>query len=132
VALLDQDPGEGHDRDLRPFLVRPRPRREGRRARGKGRVSNPTTRSAHSSGSLSTTAPVLIKFFLHIDKKEQKRRFLKLEDNPATRWKVTKTDWMHHDHYRKWLYAVEEMLLKTDSGFAPWTIVERTDRRFAT
>jgi polyphosphate kinase 2 (PPK2 family) len=75
---------------------------------------------------------VLIKFFLHIDKKEQKRRFRKLEANPATRWKVTKTDWMHHDHYKKWLAAVEEMLLKTDSGFAPWTIVEAHDRRFAT
>jgi polyphosphate kinase 2 (PPK2 family) len=75
---------------------------------------------------------VLIKFFLHIDKKEQKRRFRKLEANPATSWKVTKTDWMHHDHYKKWLAAVEETLLKTDSGFAPWTIVEAHDRRFAT
>ena len=75
---------------------------------------------------------VLVKFFLHIGKKEQKRRFMDLEENPSTAWKVTKTDWEHNADYDKWLVAIEEMLLKTDSGFAPWTIVEAHDRRFAT
>ena len=75
---------------------------------------------------------VIIKFFLHIDKKQQKKRFKKLEKNPATNWKVTKDDWKHHRQYEVYLEAIEEMLAKTDTAFAPWTIVEAHDRRFAT
>ena len=75
---------------------------------------------------------VIIKFFLHIDKKEQKKRFQKLEKNPSTAWKVTKDDWKHYKQYDKYLTAIEGMLAKTDTAFAPWTIVEAHDRRFAT
>lgn len=74
---------------------------------------------------------VIIKFFLHIDKKEQKKRFKKLQKNPATAWKVTKDDWKHHKQYREYFAAVEDMLAKTDTEYAPWTIVEAHDRRFA-
>lgn len=74
---------------------------------------------------------VIIKFFLHITKKEQKKRFKKLENNPVTAWKVSAEDWKHHRKYKKYLVAIEEMLEKTDSGFAPWHIIEAHDRRFA-
>ncbi len=74
---------------------------------------------------------VIIKFFLHIDAKEQRRRFKKLEKNPTTDWKVTTDDWRHHRQYRKYVKAIEEALAKTDSDFAPWTIVEAHDRYFA-
>ncbi len=75
---------------------------------------------------------VLVKFFLHISKKEQKKRFKKLEKNSSTAWKVTKTDWKHHKKYKKYVRAIEEMLAETDTDYAPWTIVEAHDRRFAT
>lgn len=75
---------------------------------------------------------VILKFFLHISKKEQKRRFEKLEANPATAWRVTKADWRNHRRYEKYLAAFEDMLARTDADFAPWTIVEAHDRRFAT
>lgn len=74
---------------------------------------------------------VIIKFFMHISKSEQRRRFEKLEENPSTAWRVTKDDWKAHKKYRKYLSAVEDMLSRTDSEFAPWTIVEAHDRRFA-
>jgi len=73
----------------------------------------------------------IVKFFLHISKKEQKKRFEKLESNPITAWKVTKDDWKHHKQYEKHLEAAEAMLAETDTDFAPWTIVESHDRRFA-
>ena len=81
---------------------------------------------------LADDGNVIIKFFLHITQKEQKRRFKKLEGNPSTSWKVDEDDWKHHRQYDTYLEATEEMLAKTDTDYAPWTIVEAHDRRFAT
>jgi len=81
---------------------------------------------------LADDGAVLIKFFLHISKKEQKQRFLDLEANPSMSWKVTRQDWRHHRQYEKYTRAIEDMLAQTDTAFAPWTIVESHDRRFAT
>ncbi len=73
----------------------------------------------------------LVKLFLHIDKKEQKKRLKALEGDPLTRWKVEPEDW---EHYRRWddyLLAIEETLERTETEWGPWTIVEATDRRWA-
>ncbi|MCJ7580327.1 MAG: phosphate--AMP phosphotransferase, partial [Candidatus Aminicenantes bacterium] len=75
---------------------------------------------------------LIIKFFLHIDKKEQKKRFNSLVNNPSTKWTITKEDWKHHDQYDKYIEAYEQMLTKTHSVSAPWTIVESHDRRYST
>jgi len=75
---------------------------------------------------------VIIKFFLHISKQEQKRRFKDLLNNPATAWKVTDEDWAHHKQYKKYVHAIEEMLAGTDTEYAHWTIVEAHCRRYAT
>jgi len=75
---------------------------------------------------------VIIKLFLHISCKEQKNRLEKLAADSATSWRVTEEDWTHHRGYLQYLAAVEEMIEKTDSDFAPWLIVEATDKRFAT
>ena len=71
---------------------------------------------------------VLIKFWLHISKQEQKRRFKKLVQDPLTAWQVTAEDWEHHSKYDDYLLAVEEMLERTNTEWGPWTIVEATDR----
>ncbi|MBT9779923.1 phosphate--AMP phosphotransferase [Clostridium sp. MCC353] len=81
--------------------------------------------------TLSLDGTLIIKFFLHISKKEQKKRFEKLEESPETRWRVTKEDWKHHKQYDEYLKAYEDILEKTDTDFAPWTIVEATDREYA-
>lgn len=80
---------------------------------------------------LADDGAVLIKFFLHISKKEQKERFCRLEKSSALSWKVTKEDWRHHRQYQKYWQATDDMLARTDSEYAPWTIVESHDRRFA-
>jgi polyphosphate:AMP phosphotransferase len=74
---------------------------------------------------------VIAKFFLHISKKEQKKRFEKLEKNPATAWRVTKDDWKQHKRYDDFSRAVSEMMVKTSIADAPWSIVEAHDHRFA-
>ncbi len=75
---------------------------------------------------------VIIKFFLHISRKEQKKRFRKLQGNPATSWRVTKDDLRHSRQYDKYLKTYGEMIKRTDSPCAPWTIVDSTDQRTAT
>ncbi len=80
---------------------------------------------------LADGGALIIKFFLHIDKHEQKRRFKKLESKKETSWRVTKEDWKHHKKYEDLLSAYEDMLQKTDTPWAPWTIIEAHDERFA-
>jgi AMP-polyphosphate phosphotransferase len=81
---------------------------------------------------LSDEGVVIVKFFLHISKGEQKRRFDTLQANPATVWRVTKEDLRQHERYSEFLAAAEHMLTETDADYAPWTVVEAHDRRFAT
>ncbi len=74
---------------------------------------------------------VLVKFWLHISEKEQRRRFKLLEKAPLKSWQVTEEDWEHHRKYDKYLLAVEEMLERTETEWGPWTIVEATSRWWA-
>ncbi len=75
---------------------------------------------------------LLIKFFLDIDQKEQKQRFETLLASKETAWRVTKTELEKNKYYDRYQSMAEEMLRRTDTREAPWTIVEATDRRYAT
>lgn len=74
---------------------------------------------------------VIIKLFIHISKEEQKKRFKKLESSESTSWRVTEKDWRQNEKYGEYLKAVEEAIRETDNQYAPWTVIEGTDRRFA-
>lgn len=74
---------------------------------------------------------LILKFFLQISKAEQKKRFEKLEASDLTKWRVTKEDWRHNREYDKHLKAFDEMIESTSVSFAPWTVVESTDKRYA-
>jgi polyphosphate:AMP phosphotransferase len=80
---------------------------------------------------LAQDGMLIIKFFLHISRKEQKKRLQALEDNKETKWRVTEDDWKHNKAYEDWLKAYEEMIQKTDTSYGEWTIVEATDREYA-
>jgi polyphosphate kinase 2 (PPK2 family) len=73
---------------------------------------------------------LIVKFWLHISKPEQKKRFKKLIQDPLTAWQVTAEDWDHHSKYDDYVLAVEEMLEHTITEWGPWTIVEATDRQY--
>lgn len=81
--------------------------------------------------TLADDGYVLVKFFLHISKEEQRRRFKKLEKDPLESWHVQPEDWEHHRKYDEYLLATEEMLERTETEWGPWTIVEATDRYWA-
>ena len=80
---------------------------------------------------LSDDGNVMIKFFLDITKKEQKKRFERLLENKETAWRVSKGDLKRNKHFDEYKAMNEEMLQKTDTEFAPWTIVEAMDREYA-
>ncbi len=81
---------------------------------------------------LADDGALLIKFWLHISKKEQKSRFKHFLKDPFRGWKITKTDWKHHKEYDKFYEAAEDMFAKTDAPHAPWTAVESHDKRVST
>lgn len=81
---------------------------------------------------LSDDGTLIIKLLLDIDKKEQKKRFEKLEKNKETAWRVTQGDKERNVHYDEYAAMMEDMLFKTDTDYAPWTIIESMDKRFAT
>lgn len=80
---------------------------------------------------LADDGNVVIKLFLDISKQEQKKRFRKLMKNKATAWRVTKGDLKRNQKYEKYRLYIEDMLRKTDMDYAPWNIIEATDKRFA-
>lgn len=80
---------------------------------------------------LRNEGTVILRFFLHISEKEQKKRFERLEEDKATRWRVTKRDWKRHKQYAEYYRAFDRMLEKSVEAGLPWTIVEAHDRRFA-
>jgi polyphosphate kinase 2 (PPK2 family) len=80
--------------------------------------------------TLADDGYIVVKFFLHISKKEQKCRFKKLEQDPLESWRVQPEDWEHHSKYDEYVQAIEEMLSLTETEWGPWTIVEATDRRW--
>lgn len=79
---------------------------------------------------LADDGMVIVKFFLHISKKEQSKRFKTLSEDPAFAWKVGKPERKRHKHYEDYYEAVEDMLRETSTAYAPWTVVPATDERF--
>lgn len=80
---------------------------------------------------LADSGMILIKLFLYISRDEQKKRFKRLEESKETAWRVTEADWKRNKDYDTFLEMNEEMLQRTDTGYAPWTIVEATDKNYA-
>ena len=80
--------------------------------------------------TLADEGYLIVKFFLHISRKEQKRRFDKLIGDPLTAWQVLPEDWEHHKQYDDWRLAYEETFERTETESGPWTIVEATNRRY--
>src|SRR6476660_7220744 len=79
---------------------------------------------------LADDGAVILKFWLHISKHEQARRFHKLETDRLTAWQVTDEDRWQHKHYDQMLAAVEDLLPRTDTPYAPWITLPATDKRY--
>ena len=67
---------------------------------------------------------VVVKFWLHIDSNEQLRRFNERTRTPSKQWKITPEDWRNRKKWDDYKKAVDEMIYRTSTPLAPWTIVE--------
>jgi polyphosphate kinase 2 (PPK2 family) len=77
---------------------------------------------------LADDGTAILKFFLHISKKEQRKRFEAIQANPLEAWRVAAADWERNKKYSEYLLTYEQMLELTDSDYAPWTIVAATSK----
>jgi polyphosphate kinase 2 (PPK2 family) len=74
---------------------------------------------------------LLNKYFLHIDKDEQLRRFERRQSIPYKRWKLTEEDWRNREKWDDYEAAVNDMVQRTSTRRAPWILVEGNDKKFA-
>ena len=74
---------------------------------------------------------IVSKFWLHLSKKELKKRLEKYQQDKWQSWRIRKEDWQQEKNYKKYKALAEDMLIYTSTGFAPWTLVEADDKRWA-
>ena len=74
---------------------------------------------------------VVVKFWMHINKEEQMRRFKERQEISYKQWKITDDDWRNREKWDAYKVAVDEMLFRTSTTYAPWTIVEANSKYYA-
>ena len=74
---------------------------------------------------------VLVKYWVHISKDEQLRRFKQRERLAHKRWKLTDEDWRNRKRWKAYEKAVDDMVAYTSPRHAPWTLVEGDDKNHA-
>ncbi len=85
----------------------------------------------HFERQLVDFGTILFKFWIHIGRDEQLRRFEGRKDIDYKAWKLTDEDWRNREKWDQYQQAVDEMLLKTSTLTAPWTIVEGNCKWYA-
>ena len=80
---------------------------------------------------LSDWGAIIVKFWVQIDKETQLARFTERQNNPKKQWKITDEDWRNREKWDLYEVAIDEMLQKTNTVFAPWYILESNDKKYA-
>jgi len=80
---------------------------------------------------LSRNGILVLKFFLHLSKAEQKKRFLDRLDQPDKNWKFSMSDVLERKHWDKYMDAYEDMIRNTSTDHAPWYVVPADHKWFS-
>ncbi|MDE6712965.1 MAG: phosphate--AMP phosphotransferase, partial [Lachnospiraceae bacterium] len=80
---------------------------------------------------LSDWGAIVIKFWVQIDKDVQLQRFTDRQNTPGKKWKITEEDWRNREKWDQYETAIDEMLQKTNTAYAPWVILESNDKKYA-
>ena len=80
---------------------------------------------------LANHGAIVLKFWMHISKDEQERRFKERMTTPGKEWKITDEDWRNREKWDLYEEAVDEMILRTSTTYAPWIIVEGNCKYYA-
>ena len=81
--------------------------------------------------TLAEEGTTILKFFLHISQDEQLRRFKEREKTPIKQHKITEEDWRNREKWPLYDAAVNEMVARTSTEFAPWCLIPANDKKFA-
>ncbi|TCS64322.1 polyphosphate:AMP phosphotransferase [Varunaivibrio sulfuroxidans] len=84
----------------------------------------------HFERMLANENALILKFWLHLSKKDLKERLTTLEQREETRWRVSEYDWKRFENYDTYKSVAEDMLRRTSNAFAPWSVVESVDERY--
>jgi len=74
---------------------------------------------------------LVLKFFVHISKGEQKKRFEEREENPLKKYKIGKDDYRNRKRWDDYVKAYDDMFERTNTPHAPWNIIEGNDKDYA-
>jgi PPK2 family polyphosphate:nucleotide phosphotransferase len=85
---------------------------------------------AHFEDYLSRQGTIILKFFLHLSRDEQKRRFMKRLDRPDKHWKFSTADVHERQYWDDYMHAFEEAIRATASKQAPWFVVPADNKWF--
>ncbi len=80
---------------------------------------------------LADFGTIIFKFWFHISQEEQMRRFKRRAAEQHKQWKLTEEDWRNREKWAAYEEAVEDMLFKTSTAYAPWKIIAGNDKYFA-
>lgn len=77
--------------------------------------------------ALADDGAMILKYWMHISKDVQKERLESLENDPLRSWRMSEIDWKHYEMYDRFIEAAEQIVTVTNTGHAPWEIVEGQD-----
>jgi polyphosphate:AMP phosphotransferase len=80
--------------------------------------------------TLSDGGTLFVKLWFHLGKKAQRRRLKELESKKTTRFRVSNRDWKNHDHYDELVKVTEQVVSRTNTGYAPWNVLDGEDARY--
>lgn len=80
---------------------------------------------------LAESGIILMKFWLHISQEEQLARFKERQETPYKQYKITEEDWRNREKWEQYKIAINEMIIRTSTEYAPWTLVSGNDKRHA-
>jgi AMP-polyphosphate phosphotransferase len=81
---------------------------------------------------LADEGVLLLKYWFHLSRRQQKKRLSELEQDPKTRWRVSEIDWKYFKLYKKFIKICDPFLRKTSTAEAPWVVVPGADPRYRT
>ena len=131
MALLAACAAQRAVHHLRPQLVRPGPRRADRRLLRGGRLDAGVRRNQRVREQLARNGAIVAKFWLQISKEEQLRRFKEREKTRFKQFKITEEDWRNRGKWNGYQAAAADMIERTSTAHAPWTLVGANDKYHA-
>ncbi len=84
----------------------------------------------HFERMLADEDALILKFWFHLGKKQQRKRLKVIESDPETRWRITQRDWDFFKKYDRFYRVSEDIVMQTSTGWAPWIVVEGKDSAY--